>query len=108
MSEFTDWMQSNWYALGNLLFQFAFLAAAVWFAREMLRTIRASQEQVGALLKLSITGAMTERHSPLLLPSELSQARVPIGLHRRRYLLLARRSPQKTVRVVGRLSGTAW
>ena len=65
MSEFTDWMQSNWYALGNLLFQFAFLAAAVWFAREMLKTIRASQEQVGALLKLSITGAMTERHSPI-------------------------------------------
>ena len=65
MSEFTVWMQSNWYALGNLLFQFAFLAAGVWFAREILRTIRASQEQVGALLKLSITGVSTERHSPI-------------------------------------------
>ena len=65
MSEFTVWMQSNWYALGNLLFQFAFLAAGVWFAREILRTIRASQEQVGALLKLSITGANTERHSQI-------------------------------------------
>jgi len=65
MSEFTAWMQSNWYALGNLLFQFAFLTASVWFAREILRTIRASQEQVGALLKLSITGASTERHSPI-------------------------------------------
>ena len=65
MSEFTAWMQSNWYALGNLLFQFAFLAASVWFAREILRTIRASQEQVGALLKLSITGASTERPSPI-------------------------------------------
>jgi hypothetical protein len=65
MSEFTAWMQSNWYALGNLLFQFAFLAASVWFAREILRTIRASQEQVGALLKLSITGASTERHSSI-------------------------------------------
>jgi hypothetical protein len=65
MSEFTAWMQSNWYALGNLLFQFAFLAASVWFAREILRTIRASQEQVGALLKLSITGGSTERHSPI-------------------------------------------
>jgi len=63
--EFTAWMQSNWYALGNLLFQFAFLAATVWFAREILRTMRASQEQVGALLKLSITGATTERHSPI-------------------------------------------
>lgn len=65
MSEFTAWMQSNWYALGNLFLQFAFLAAAVWFARGILRTIRASQEQVGALLKLSITGASTERHSPI-------------------------------------------
>ena len=65
MSEFTGWIRSNWYALGTLLFQFAFLAAGVWFAREMLRTMRASQEQVGALLKLSITGAATERHSPM-------------------------------------------
>ena len=66
MGEFTAWMQSNWYALGNLLFQFAFLAASVWFAREILRTMRVSQEQVGALLKLSITGATTERHSPIV------------------------------------------
>src|SRR5260370_34833970 len=65
MSEFTAWMQSNWYALGNLVFQFAFLGAGVWFRREILRTIRASQEQVGALLKLSITGANTERHSQI-------------------------------------------
>src|SRR6266849_7933725 len=63
MSEFTVWMQSNWYALGNLLFQFAFLAAGVWFARTILRTIRASQEQVGALLKLSVTGTSADRHS---------------------------------------------
>jgi len=63
MSEFTVWMQSNWYALGNLFSQFAFLAAGVWFARKILRTMRASQEQVGALLKLSVTGAVNERHS---------------------------------------------
>jgi hypothetical protein len=56
MTEFTAWMQSNWYALGNLLIQFGFLAAGVWFARRILRTMRASQEQVGALLKLSFTG----------------------------------------------------
>ncbi len=64
MNEFTTWMQSNWYALGNLLSQFAFLAAGLWFARKILRTIRSSQEQVGALLKLSVTGATAERHSP--------------------------------------------
>ena len=63
MNDFTAWMQSNWYALGNLLSQFVFLAAGVWFARQILKTIRQSQEQVGALLKLSVTGAVTERHS---------------------------------------------
>jgi hypothetical protein len=63
MNEFTAWMQSNWYALGNLLSQFAFLAAGVWFARKILNTMRASQEQVGALLKLSVSGAITDRHS---------------------------------------------
>src|SRR5713226_7614655 len=64
MSEFTAWMQSNWYALGNLLGQFVFLAAGIWFARKILRTMRASQEQVGALLKMSVTGAVADRHWP--------------------------------------------
>ena len=63
MNDFTAWMQNNWYTLGNLLSQFAFLAAGVWFARKILKTMRASQEQVGALLKLSVTGAITDRHS---------------------------------------------
>jgi hypothetical protein len=65
MNEFTAWMQNNWYALGNLLAQFAFLAAGVWFARKILKTIRASQEQLGALLKLSFTGAISEPPSSL-------------------------------------------
>src|ERR1700676_3864979 len=64
MSEFAIWMQSNWYALGNLLIQIAFLAAGIWFARKILKPMRESQEQVGALLKLSVTGAVTERPSP--------------------------------------------
>src|SRR5712664_1106664 len=64
MNEFTAWMQSNWYALGSLLSQFVFLAAGIWFARKILRTIRASQEQVGALLKMSVTGAVADRHWP--------------------------------------------
>jgi hypothetical protein len=55
------WIQSNWYELGNLLSQIAFFAAGIWFARKILRTMRASQEQVGALLKLSVTGSLTER-----------------------------------------------
>jgi hypothetical protein len=62
MNEST-WIQSNWYELGNLVAQFAFLAAGTWFARKILRTLRASQEQVGALLKLSMTGSVAERPS---------------------------------------------
>jgi hypothetical protein len=65
MNEFTAWMQSNWYALGNLFAQFGFLAAGVWFARKILKTIRASQEQIGALLKLSFAGAISERPSSI-------------------------------------------
>ena len=62
MNEST-WIQSNWYELGNLLAQFALLAAGIWFACKILRTMRASQEQVGALLKLSVTGSVAERPS---------------------------------------------
>jgi len=63
MNEMSAWIQSNWYALGNLFIEGAFLAAAVWFGRKILRTLRASQEQVGALLKMSVTGAISERQS---------------------------------------------
>ena len=63
MNDFTAWMQSNWYSLASLLSQVAFLGAGVWFARKILKTMRASQEQVGALLKLSVTGTVSERHS---------------------------------------------
>ena len=62
MNEST-WIQSNWYELGNLLSQFAFLVVGIWFARKILRTLRASQEQLGALLKLSMTGSVAERPS---------------------------------------------
>jgi hypothetical protein len=69
MNEITIWVQNNWYSLGNLLAQFAFLAAGVWFAQKILRTIRASQEQMGTLLKLSLTdglkpGATAQRSTP--------------------------------------------
>jgi len=62
MNEITAWMQNNWYSLGSLLGQFAFLAAAVWFARKILKTIRASQEQFGALLKLSLSDQLDDQH----------------------------------------------
>jgi len=63
MNEMSAWIQSNWSALGSLFIEGAFLAAAVWFGRKILRTLRASQEQVGALLKMSVTGAISERQS---------------------------------------------
>lgn len=63
MNEMSAWIQSNWYALGNLFIEGAFLATVLWFARKFLRTMRASQEQVGALLKMSVTGAISERHA---------------------------------------------
>ncbi|HXM97947.1 MAG TPA: hypothetical protein VN982_05680 [Candidatus Dormibacteraeota bacterium] len=45
---------SDWYAAGTFFIQLAFLVSVVWFARNILRTARALQEQIGALLKLSM------------------------------------------------------
>lgn len=61
MTEFNSWIQNNWYSLGNLLVEFAFLFAGVWFARKILKTMRASQEQFGTLLKLSLSDGLNER-----------------------------------------------
>ena len=61
MNEFSTWMQSNWYEMGQLLAEFSFLLTGVWFARKILRTLRASQEQFGALLKLTLTDELSEQ-----------------------------------------------
>ena len=63
MNDFGPLAIKDWYALGSLLAQVGFLVAVVWFARNFLRTMRAFQEQIGALLKLSITAAPGERQS---------------------------------------------
>lgn len=63
MNEINSWTQSGWYAVGSFLIQLAFLISAIWFARNILKTARAFQEQIGALLKLSITAAPTESQS---------------------------------------------
>ena len=63
MNDFSPLAIKDWYALGSLLAQLGFLVAAVWFARNFLRTMRAFQEQIGALLKLSITSTSGERQS---------------------------------------------
>jgi len=75
MNDFGAWMQGNWYQLGSFFVQLAFLFAAIWFAGRILRTLRASQEQVGALLKLSVSGVAPERHAePAPLPRSASDA----------------------------------
>jgi hypothetical protein len=86
MNEFSAWMQANWYALGNLLLQASFLTAAIWFARDVLRTMRASQEQIGALLKLSMTSPywLTPQEfppAPLSEPIESGPSRWAVALH---------------------------
>jgi hypothetical protein len=63
MNDFNPLVIKDWYALGSLVAQIGFLVAAVWFARNFLRTMRAFQEQIGALLKLSIASAPGERQS---------------------------------------------
>jgi len=64
MNEFSDWFQNNAIDLARLLVQCAILAAVVRFGRKILAALRASQEQVGALLKLSVSDAVAERPAP--------------------------------------------
>jgi hypothetical protein len=66
MSEFNDWLQNNAVDLARLAVQCAILAVVVRYGRKLLATLRASQEQVGALLKLSVSDAMAERPEALL------------------------------------------
>src|SRR6202521_5360681 len=55
MTEFSDWIQTNWFELGILFLFSATLATVVWFARNILKTFRAYQEQIGALVRLSFS-----------------------------------------------------
>jgi hypothetical protein len=61
MNQTIEWIQSNWYELGSLIAQFTFLFAGVWFAQEILKAMRASQQQFGALLRLSMSEGLEER-----------------------------------------------
>lgn len=74
MSEFSSWLQANWYGLGNFLVKLACLAAAIWFCRGILKLMRAFQEQVGALLKLTITTAAEREASGASEGSRFAQA----------------------------------
>ena len=63
MTDFSALDPYNWRAAASLVVQLAFLIGGIWFAHNLLQTMRAFQEQIGALLKLSITGATAERLS---------------------------------------------
>jgi hypothetical protein len=68
MSEFSDWFQNNWIDLARLGVQVAILVAVLRIGRKLLATLRASQEQVGALLRLSVSDSMAERSAPAAEP----------------------------------------
>ena len=63
MSNFGDWLQN--YGLDWLRFfvECAILGAVIVYSRKLLRALRASQEQVGALLRLSVSDGIAE-HQP--------------------------------------------
>src|SRR5262245_55087620 len=55
-----DELANQWYQAGSLLLQAGFLIAGVWSVRSILRNMRASQEQVGALLRITVSGSASE------------------------------------------------
>ncbi len=64
MTQFIDWIQNNWFESGILVVLCAILATVVWFARNILKSLRASQEQVGALLRLSVSEGLPVPSAP--------------------------------------------
>ena len=65
MTGISDWFENNWIDLARLLVQLAIFAAVVRYGRKLLATLRASQEQVGALLRLSVSSdTAAERLAP--------------------------------------------
>src|SRR5207253_1384516 len=66
MTGISDWFENNWIDLARLLVQLAIFAAIVRYGRKLLATLRASQEQVGALLRLSVSSdTAAERLAPM-------------------------------------------
>ena len=61
MDQIANFIQNNWYELGTLVGQFTLLFAGLWFAVKILSTMRATQQQMGALLRLSMSNGLEER-----------------------------------------------
>jgi hypothetical protein len=77
MNQIIDWMQNNWYEFGSLIAQFTFLFAGLWFARKILIAMRATQQQFGALLRLSIADGLEEHSRQRETIHEFSSAEAP-------------------------------
>ncbi len=116
MNEFSAWMQDNWYSVGSLLAQIAFLFAGVWFARKILKSLRATQQQFGAMLKLSMTNGMNglEEHSSGLeehsKPSETTSHRPSVDVAEDRptpYVMAEWPAVKRTPSLSEELSGRA-
>ena len=58
-----DEFANQWYQAGSLLLQAGFLIAGVWSVRAILKNMRAAQEQMGALLKLTVSGDATDEEN---------------------------------------------
>src|SRR5262244_332911 len=54
-----DELANQWYQAGSLFVQAGFLIAGVWSMRAILKHVRISQEQMGTLLKLTVSGVAT-------------------------------------------------
>ena len=72
MTEFTDWLQNNVIDVARLLMECVILVTVVRFSRTLLRTLRASQEQLGALLRLSVSDGASQQTTSG--PSSISEA----------------------------------
>jgi len=57
-----DELLNQWYQAGSLLVQGGFLVTGVCSVRAILKNMRASQEQMGALLKLTVSAGGGEEH----------------------------------------------
>ena len=82
MTQFSDWIQANWFECGILVVLSAILATVVWFARSILKSLRASQEQVGALLRLSFSDVLpvpAASQQSNATPAPALQERAPSG-----------------------------
>lgn len=82
MTQFIDWIQNNWFESGILVVLCAILGTVVWFARNILKSLRASQEQVGALLRLTLSEGLPAPSSSLetqVVPALAVRERAPSG-----------------------------